>query len=61
MRWKPVYPLPIELISPGCARPKDINLYQATRAANSLVLTSKPAVRRGGVIIIPARCQEEVW
>jgi nickel-dependent lactate racemase len=38
--------------------PKDIDLYQATRAANNFVCGSCPAVKRGGVIIIPAPCQD---
>ncbi len=51
-------PADIVISAPGY--PKDINLYQATRAANNFILTSRPAVRRGGVIIIPAKCQDGV-
>lgn len=42
------------------AAPKNINLYQATRAATNLVLTSKPMIQRGGTVIIPAICQDGV-
>ncbi len=36
--------------------PKTINLYQATRAANSVIFGGKALVKRGGYLIIPARC-----
>ncbi len=42
------------------APPKDINLYQATRAGNNLVLVPKPLIKRGGTIIIPALCRDGV-
>jgi nickel-dependent lactate racemase len=42
------------------AYPKNINLFQATRAANNLVLVPKPTIRQRGVIIIPATCQNGV-
>lgn len=38
--------------------PKSINLYQATRAANSIVLGERPVVKNGGKILIPARCED---
>ncbi|KAF2957262.1 hypothetical protein AS159_09555 [Thermotoga sp. Ku-13t] len=38
--------------------PKSVNLYQATRAANSVVLGPKPVVKKGGIILIPARCED---
>ncbi len=40
--------------------PKGQNLYQATRAANTIVLGPTPVVRRGGLILIPARCEDGV-
>jgi nickel-dependent lactate racemase len=40
--------------------PKDINLYQATRAGNNFVLVSEPLIKRGGIIIIPALCRDGV-
>lgn len=42
----------------GVGHPKDANLYQASRAATYLQFAPVPVVRPGGVIIIPARCQE---
>lgn len=42
----------------GVGAPKDANLYQASRAASYLQFAPTPVVRRGGVIIIPARCPE---
>ncbi len=38
--------------------PKDRDLYQAVRAGNSVLFGPSPAVRKGGVLIIPARCQD---
>ncbi|HBT39342.1 MAG: Uncharacterized protein XD58_1708 [Thermotoga sp. 50_1627] len=38
--------------------PKSVNLYQATRAANTVVLGPRPVVKEGGVILIPARCED---
>ncbi|MEM3702889.1 MAG: nickel-dependent lactate racemase [Candidatus Bathyarchaeia archaeon] len=40
--------------------PKDRDLYQATRAANNFVCGPKPVIKKGGVIIIPAPCQDGV-
>jgi nickel-dependent lactate racemase len=40
--------------------PKDRDLYQATRAANSIVFGPRPFIKEGGVIIIPALCQDGV-
>ncbi len=42
----------------GVGYPKDTNLYQASRAASYLVFAPKPVVRKGGIIILPARCEE---
>jgi nickel-dependent lactate racemase len=47
-----------DLAIAGVGAPKDVNLYQASRAITYLQLTSKPAVRRGGVVILPAPCPE---
>lgn len=38
--------------------PKSVNLYQATRAANTVVLGPQPVVKKGGIILIPARCED---
>jgi len=42
----------------GVGAPKDVNLYQASRAITYLQMTSRPAVRPGGIVILPARCPE---
>ena len=42
----------------GVGYPKDTNLYQASRAASYLVFAPEPVVRKGGIIILPARCDE---
>ena len=42
----------------GAGFPKDANLYQASRAASYLFFAPTPAVRPGGYLIIPARCEE---
>jgi len=53
----PIPELPDIVISvPGY--PKDRDLYQATRAANNFVCGPTPAIKRGGVITIPALCQD---
>ena len=57
-----VYEVPIpdqcDIAIGGVGFPKDSNLYQASRAATYLFFAPTPAVRPGGFIIIPARCQE---
>ena len=42
----------------GVGAPKDVNLYQASRAITYLQLTATPAVRPGGILILPAPCPE---
>ncbi|MBN2569039.1 MAG: nickel-dependent lactate racemase [Deltaproteobacteria bacterium] len=42
----------------GVGFPKDANLYQASRAASYLFFAPTPVVKKGGYIIIPARCEE---
>lgn len=42
----------------GVGWPKDVNLYQATRAASYLHFAPTPAVRPGGIIIVPAPLPE---
>jgi len=57
-----VYEVPInqqfDVVIGGVGYPKDANLYQASRAASYLYFAPAPVVRDGGMIIIPARCQE---
>ena len=38
--------------------PKSRDLYQATRAANTVVFGPKPIVKQGGKIIIPTPCED---
>lgn len=42
----------------GVGFPKDANLYQASRAASYLILAPTSVVRKGGIVIVPARCDE---
>jgi nickel-dependent lactate racemase len=42
----------------GVGKPKDVNLYQASRAATYLRFAPTPVVREGGAIIIPAQLEE---
>lgn len=40
--------------------PKDRDLYQATRAVNNVLFGPRPLVRKGGIIIIPALCEDGI-
>jgi len=51
---------PYDVVVAGVDPPKDVNLYQASRAASYLWFAPRPVVRPGGVIILPARCPEGV-
>lgn len=42
----------------GVGHPKDVNLYQASRAATYLRFAPTPVVRQGGAIVIPAQLGE---
>ncbi len=57
-----VYEVPIprqyDIAVGGVGFPKDINLYQASRAPSYLFFAPTCVVRPGGYFIIPARCQE---
>jgi lactate racemase len=57
-----IYEVPIQsqfdIAVGGVGFPKDTNLYQASRAASYLFFAPKAVVRKGGIIIIPARCEE---
>lgn len=57
-----IYEVPVpqqyDIVVGGVGYPKDANLYQASRAASYLFFAPTPVVRPGGVMIIPARCQE---
>ncbi len=42
----------------GVGHPKDVNIYQASRAASYLFFAPTPVVREGGIIIVPAPTPE---
>jgi len=44
----------------GVPFPKDINLYQATRAATYQALSDRPVVKRGGIINLICNCPEGI-
>jgi nickel-dependent lactate racemase len=49
-----------DVVIGGVGYPKDANLYQASRAPTYLFFAPRPVVKKGGTIIVPARCQEGV-
>ncbi len=54
---KPI-PKQYDIAIAGVGWPKDVNLYQASRAATYLRFAPTPVVRAGGVIIVPAQLTE---
>jgi nickel-dependent lactate racemase len=57
-----LYTVPVpheyDVVITGVGFPKDANLYQASRAASYIFFAPTPVVKRGGVIITPAMCDE---
>ncbi|MBC8448297.1 MAG: nickel-dependent lactate racemase [Chloroflexi bacterium] len=51
-------PQQYDVVIGGVGFPKDANLYQACRAASYLFFAPTPVVKPGGLLIIPARCEE---
>lgn len=51
-------PQQFDIAVAGIGAPKDVNLYQASRAASYLQYAPTPVVRNDGVIILPATCPE---
>src|SRR5256714_4447899 len=47
-----------DIVIAGVGHPKDVNLYQASRAATYLRFAPTPVVREGGAIVIPAQLEE---
>lgn len=47
-----------DIVIAGVGKPKDVNLYQASRAATYLRFAPTPVVREGGAIIVPAQLDE---
>ncbi|MHC4922643.1 MAG: lactate racemase domain-containing protein [Planctomycetota bacterium] len=63
-RAQKAFALPVRepacVVVAGVGSPKDVNLYQASRAATNLVFGPVDAVKENGTIIIPAPCPEGV-
>ena len=61
-RASAIYTRPIakqyDIAIAGVGAPKDVNLYQASRAATYLRFAPTPVVREGGSIIVPAQLPE---
>ncbi len=57
-----IYTRPIakqyDIVIAGVGKPKDVNLYQASRAATYLRFAPTPVVREGGAIVIAAQLDE---
>jgi nickel-dependent lactate racemase len=53
-------PHQFDVVVAGVGHPKDVNLYQASRAPTNLYFAPTPVVKEGGTIIMPAPCQEGV-
>lgn len=57
-----IYEVPVprqyDVVVAGVGYPKDVNLYQATRAASYIYFAPSPVVKPGGFIIVPAPCDE---
>ena len=51
-------PYPYDVVIAQVDPPKDVNLYQASRAATYVGLSAIPPLRARGVIIVAARCPE---
>ena len=49
---------PGDIVISGVNYPKSRDLYQSTRAANVVVFGPEPVVAKGGVILIPATCED---
>jgi len=49
---------PGDILITGVIYPKNRDLYQATRAANTSLFGPSPVVRKGGVLLIPASCED---
>lgn len=49
---------PGDILIAGVVYPKNRDLYQATRAANTSVFGPWPVVTKGGVLLIPASCED---
>jgi len=55
---RPTPNAPYDIVIAGTLPPKDVNLYQASRAATYIGLSANPVIKHGGVIIVPATMPE---
>jgi nickel-dependent lactate racemase len=57
-----VYEVPIahdyDVVIAQVDAPKDVNLYQASRAVTTIALSATPPLKPGGAIVLAARCPE---
>lgn len=51
---------PADIIICGVGWPKDANLYQASRALTYITNTQKPIVKKGGLVMVSAQCEDGV-
>ncbi len=49
-----------DIVICGIGRPKDVNLYQASRAVNYVLSVDSPVVRKGGVVIVAAELRDGI-
>jgi len=49
-----------DIVVAGVGRPKDTNLYQASRAVTYVCFAPQAVLRPGGVVIVPAPCEEGI-
>ena len=49
-----------DIVICGIGCPKDVNLYQASRAINYILSVDKPVVRKGGVVIVAAELRDGI-
>ncbi len=49
---------PGAIVITGVLYPKNRDLYQATRAANTSLFGPRPVVEKGGVLLMPASCED---
>jgi len=57
-----LYTVPVEhqydVVVGGVGFPKDSNLYQASRVPSYIFFSPTPVIKKGGVLITPAKCDE---
>lgn len=53
-------PRQADVVICGVGYPKDVNLYQASRAINYVVNVNRPVIRKGGVLIVVAQLADGI-